>query len=272
MTSDPAEFQRRVAGFLGRDPLRHTVMSTVLVHEIAGPTIVREPSYFASVHTDDVVGVAMRSVGRGVWLGQLPIDAVPLLVTRFAELLPHIDDVHGTEPVAGPFAAAWSALRGRAYHADHGARLYRLGPLRPPLAPPGRARPATAADIEISGRWLAEMARELDDAHLAMSEKGIRARIEAGRLWLWEDDGQPVSLTAHQVPVGGWVRIGPVFTPRAARGHGYASALVAEVSRRLRETGAEVCLYADIDNPTSNKIYRAIGFEAVIDEAHYAFE
>ena len=62
-------------------------------------------------------------------------------------------------------------------------------------------------------------------------------------------------LTAHNPPSFGVARIGPVYTPSEHRGHGYASAAVAAVSRMLRERGAEVCLFTDQANPTSNKIY-----------------
>ena len=46
------------------------------------------------------------------------------------------------------------------------------------------------------------------------------------------------------------------------------SAAVAEVSRRLRADGARVCLFTDQANPTSNRIYQAIGFVPVVDMAN----
>ena len=51
------------------------------------------------------------------------------------------------------------------------------------------------------------------------------------------------------------------------RGHGYASAAVAEVSRRLLAAGHRVCLFTDQANPTSNRIYQALGYEPVVDMA-----
>ena len=76
-------------------------------------------------------------------------------------------------------------------------------------------------------------------------------------------------LTAHNPPSFGVARIGPVFTPRAHRGRGYASAGVAGVSKRLRDEGADVCLYTDQENPTSNKVYAAIGFEPLVDQGNW---
>ena len=70
-------------------------------------------------------------------------------------------------------------------------------------------------------------------------------------------------------PAGfGVARIGPVYTPREHRGRGYASAAVAEVSRRLLDEGVRVCLFTDQANPTSNRIYQALGYRPVVDMAN----
>jgi predicted GNAT family acetyltransferase len=60
-------------------------------------------------------------------------------------------------------------------------------------------------------------------------------------------------------------RIGPVFTPRERRGRGYASAAVAQVTRLVLDQGARACLFTDRANPTSNKIYAALGYRPVVD-------
>jgi len=59
-----------------------------------------------------------------------------------------------------------------------------------------------------------------------------------------------------------------VCTPPCQRGRGWASNTVAEVSRELQAQGARVCLFTDQANPTSNKIYTALGFRPVIDMAN----
>ena len=69
-------------------------------------------------------------------------------------------------------------------------------------------------------------------------------------------------------PSFGVARVGPVYTPGAHRGRGYASVLTAHVSRLLRDSGTRVCLFTDQANPTSNKIYAAIGYVPVVDMAN----
>jgi hypothetical protein len=63
-----------------------------------------------------------------------------------------------------------------------------------------------------------------------------------------------------------------VYTPPRFRRRGYASALVAELSRRLLDDGRDYCfLYTDLANPTSNRIYMDVGYELVCESADYAF-
>jgi predicted GNAT family acetyltransferase len=69
----------------------------------------------------------------------------------------------------------------------------------------------------------------------------------------------------------GSTRAGPVYTPPGERGHGYAGALTAWVTRQILDRGSAACLYTDLANPTSNKIYAAIGYEPVADFFRYAF-
>lgn len=71
---------------------------------------------------------------------------------------------------------------------------------------------------------------------------------------------------------GPMVRVGPVYTPPRWRGHGYASAVTAEVSRGALVAGAEeVLLYTDLANPVSNSVYKRIGYREVEDRIVLSF-
>jgi predicted GNAT family acetyltransferase len=101
----------------------------------------------------------------------------------------------------------------------------------------------------------------------------MRHRIEAGRVFVWEDpDGTPVHVTAATMPSYGVSRVGPVFTPKEHRGRGIASRAVYEVSRLLRDSGERACLFTDQANPTSNKIYEALGYQRLVDMANMRVE
>jgi predicted acetyltransferase len=84
--------------------------------------------------------------------------------------------------------------------------------------------------------------------------------IDERRGWLWINErGEPCAMGAH-------VRINFVFTPRDQRGRGYASNLVAALSREQLRAGATFCsLFTDLLNPTSNSIYQKIGYRPIAD-------
>lgn len=99
----------------------------------------------------------------------------------------------------------------------------------------------------------------------------IEARIDAGNHFIWED-GHPVSMATHTRSTQNGAGVNCVYTPPNYRGKGYASSLVAELSRTLLERGNKFCfLFADADNPISCGIYRKIGYYdlCVFDEVRF---
>ncbi|WP_024799902.1 GNAT family N-acetyltransferase [Nocardia sp. BMG51109] len=265
-TCDAAEFQRRTAAFVGREPLRNTVIATVVDSYATG--LSDGSAVFASVHAGgSVVGVAMCTAGHSVYLGDMPDPAVPDVVAALAKRIPDTPGVEGAPGTALVFAEQWSALCGGEFRFDFASRLYRLAELSVPRVL-GYARRAGESDVEMCALWSRQMGSEMG---ISMSAGAIRARVALGRWWLWEDDGRPVCMVGHQARAYGWTRIGPVYTPPESRRRGYAAALTAHVSKLLRDNGSEVCLFTDVGNPTSNKIYREIGFEPVRNFVHYEF-
>ena len=52
-----------------------------------------------------------------------------------------------------------------------------------------------------------------------------------------------------------------MYTPPDCRRRGYASSLVAAITQQQLDEGRRFCfLFTDFANPTSNKIYQAVGY------------
>jgi predicted GNAT family acetyltransferase len=99
----------------------------------------------------------------------------------------------------------------------------------------------------------------------------VAERIAQRRLFLWCDP-EPVSMAGWSGRTANGVRINFVYTPRGCRRRGYASACVAALSQHLLDSGRRFCtLFTDLANPTSNKIYRSIGYEHVGNFKHVEF-
>jgi predicted GNAT family acetyltransferase len=141
-----------------------------------------------------------------------------------------------------------------------------------PLAAPGELVPATQEHFDAVTEWHAAFGRAVgeptDDA-----AAGARRLIGGGTAYLWRDGGGVRSIAAVAGPTPNGIRVNHVYTPPEFRGRGYASNLVAAVTRRMLGSGRKFCtLFTDLANPTSNKIYRAIGYRPVCDCALWVWE
>lgn len=146
-------------------------------------------------------------------------------------------------------------------------RIYQLTQVRPPDGVPGRLRHGQAEERSILIRWASQFAI---DAGISMTEEEAEDRVNRllkdRAIYVWEDEGQMVSIAAATRPGKTNINIALVFTPTVYRKKGYASACVAALSARMLEDRFKtISLYTDLDNPTSNHIYQQIGFEQVLD-------
>jgi GNAT superfamily N-acetyltransferase len=174
---------------------------------------------------------------------------------------------------ASSFAAAWEQRTGQSARTGRRSRLYRLGQLlAPDPVPPGRARVATAADSGLLLDWLEAFRREADSDSGPASQRTVDDRLSYGGFTLWETGDGPVSLAGVTRAVAGQARIGPVYTPPEWRARGFGGAVTAAVSQAAKDGGvAEVVLYTDLANPTSNALYQRLGYLPVSDSVLLLF-
>jgi predicted GNAT family acetyltransferase len=149
--------------------------------------------------------------------------------------------------------------------------MYRLDSVTLLEAPPGRWRPAGSPDRDLLVEWSEAFEIEAETPMAETAARNVDRRLAEDRAFVWVDD-VPVSYAGTTMPLGGVVRIGPVYTPPRHRKRGYASALVAAASQHALNSGAVACsLYTDLANPTSNKIYQAVGYHPICDVTMYQF-
>ncbi|MFB7946353.1 GNAT family N-acetyltransferase [Kitasatospora phosalacinea] len=272
------EFRSAAGGFLAADPAANTVLLTVVdrVHR-DGPQVYGDapPRYGWWREPDGAVtGATLRTPPYGQRLGRMTTAAAEALARLLADGDRRPDDVGGGREAVFAFARELERLTGRGWSVATNERLYRLGELTPPPAPPaGGARLAAPAERELVARWFAAFAAEAGVNVPGDLQADADQRIAAGALLLWEaEDGRVTSLAGASPAVAGMSRIGPVYTPPELRGRGYASALTAAASAHARAGGAaEVLLCTDLANPVSNAIYQRIGYLPVGDAVHVVF-
>jgi predicted GNAT family acetyltransferase len=270
-TDDPHQALATCEPFLERDPVHHNVALTVLHDRVAAP---RPGRYWWATDHGAIVGYAWQSPAI-MPAGVVPTStaAAHALAERMLADAPDLPGVVGDAATAAALTGHWTELTGGGAHPHEGERIYCLEQVDPVPVPPGSSGLASAADLETIVPWLVDFHVETGDVLPPDLDVVVGRAVDARRMSLWIDAGEPVALARLTGPVGGVTRVGPVFTPPARRGHGYATALVAEVSQRALEDGADRCmLFTQLGNPTSNAIYRRIGYRAVGEVIAYRFD
>ncbi len=224
----------------------------------------------------EIALVALRTPPHNLVLagcGRRLEAAVQTAVEHLSESQVALPGVIGPRPTAETFARLWSDGTGDGVELQVELEIYRLDEVRQVSRSPGRLRRADAADSELAATWLEDFAREALLEKLRADDvwRRVERSIRQGRLFFWED-GEPVSMatTARRTQRG--MAISSVYTPPQFRRKGYATSCVAALSRLLLDEGLDFCcLYADLANPTSNRIYRRIGYRPVGESVVYKF-
>ena len=152
--------------------------------------------------------------------------------------------------------------------------LMRLDKLAHYKKAPGFCRMLTAEDMSFIPAW--EQAFCIDcnvpSLPLSVNEERIRTRIGKDTHFIWED-GLPVSQAVNGRDTHNGAVVNWVYTPPSYRGRGYATSVVAELSRSLLDKGKlYCCLFADADNPASRSVYHKLGYYDVCEFEQIEFD
>jgi hypothetical protein len=270
-----AALRERIEGFLVRDEARHNLALGILSTARAHPTVYPEIHGWVARDDGDVVAAGLRTPPHNLVLAApRRMEALDALADGIEDDLP---GVVGATPEVDHFARTWATRRGATITLAMEQRIYALRELIPPPPTEGAMRPADEADRELLVGWILAFARETRGGasadHESMTQAvATRLADPEGGFALWEVSGLPVALACSGGTTPKGIRVSAVYTPPEHRNRGYGTAVTAAISQLLLERGNRFCfLYTDLANPTSNSIYRRIGYEPVCDSRELAF-
>jgi len=259
------EFLAATEALRSADPLLTNIMGSVATGVVDGRRY--ESELWLTVHDETgLVGMAMRTAPWNLAVSAMPADAAEELGRFVAGIDPDVPGVNGPQQTVDAVVTGIAPTAGRRPRTDMTDVLRVLSSLRPPADVPGAARVAQPDDTALLIDWHRAFA---DDAGLPSHsiEESIRQQVRDGALWIWEDEGVPVSMAGHAplvtTPAGAVARIGPVYTPAHLRGHGYGSAVTAAVTASLVPRCQTIMLFADAAKPEINGLYERLGFAEV---------
>lgn len=201
-----------------------------------------------------------------------PEAFLPQLIVSLQRKKAIIPGVNAPSHIAKAFAEAWCNAHDCTFELKLHSKVYRLDHLSsvPPVS--GHLRKMHIGDLLTLQKWMHEFSLEamgIDEADQAMQH--TLKKFEREELYVWEDKSI-VCMAAASRPTNNGITINYVYTPPEHRQKGYASACVGALSQKMLDNGYQFCaLFADQQNPTSNKIYQRMGYKALEDFMNIIF-
>jgi uncharacterized protein len=130
-------------------------------------------------------------------------------------------------------------------------------------------------DIELLIKWTSNFFEEeelIPKKSKNEVEAIVKILLESRDFFCWKVDNKIVSIASILRKTKNIGIVGLVFTAKKFRGNGYASSCIKKLSDYILENGFQCCgLFTDKANPTSNKIYRLIGYETIAEFKNIEF-
>jgi len=270
-SEDPAFVLRRADPFLSSEPVLHNLILSILHARAAQGDPGR---YWIALQAEQAVGVVLQSpLEFPATLTPMPTQAVIAVVDAIAEAGVTLPGVNGDAATAASFAGQWSERTKSGATPFQGTRLYELLELGEVPRTEGHLRKAGLSDRSLMILWTRAFQIEIgESANDNDTELRVDRAMAAGQIWLWDQNGKTTSMAVGREAAQGVVRLSGVYTPPEQRNHGCAEACVHALSKHLRDRGNRCVLYTDLGNPTSNSIYRRIGYRAVGEALRYRFD
>ncbi|WP_116115922.1 GNAT family N-acetyltransferase [Austwickia chelonae] len=264
-TSNPAEFLSVLDDFLSKEGLLCSMLVTTAHRSLASDPPQPWHLWWWVCEDGVPVGAAILAHPGRPYLALRRADVAEAFARRLSDHCAEHDHplqgVHGLAIATQAFARVWIERHGGTASEGRQDFCYELaGPVAATDDVAGRARRATLEDLPWLNEWGQDFLRDIGDHGVPANTMG--GMVSTGRVLLWESGGVPVAMAFATPEFKGRSRIGWVYTPEVHRGHGYGRAVTAAVARMIHEEGGRAHLFADVTNPTPNRIYRELGFVA----------
>jgi RimJ/RimL family protein N-acetyltransferase len=271
--ADARAFLDAAGPWLALAEVENSVLLTIAAASAAGAQGPSKAPYFAAaIEGPGIECCSGRTPPHRVLVTAGTARAAAALAADAFDVFGRLPGVVGPREAARAFADAWVAVAGGRATVGMRQRIHRIDRVSDALpAVRGRLRPVDAGERALAVEWAVAFAREATPDAPSEAEEAVDRQLRAGNLHFWDDDG-PVAICASAGGTENVARINFVYTPPGLRRHGYATAAVSALTRQLLHDGRRYCcLYTDLANPTSNSVYRRIGYRPVCDVDLYTF-
>ncbi|MDT0159116.1 GNAT family N-acetyltransferase [Bacillus sp. AG4(2022)] len=266
---NPQEFLQRTERFLLKREAENN-LPLGLLYQAAEPDSPYKNPFLALAEREAeiIAALIMTPPHYLIWsAGDIPDEAAALVLRELFERNISFPGIVAPKETARKAEAEWKKLTGAGSETVMDQRIYILEKVNDLPYAGGTLSLASEKDEELAAGWISDFSRATPENTLSIEEGRKKARqfISERSLYLWLEDGRPVSMAKKARPTKHGVVVNLVYTPDEERKKGYASACVAALSRELLKSYKFCSLYTDLANPTSNHIYQEIGYKPAAD-------
>ncbi|RDW22332.1 GNAT family N-acetyltransferase [Oceanobacillus arenosus] len=186
----------------------------------------------------------------------------------------NVPGVIGPDSFVESFISKYESLSGKSASLEMNELIYQLDQVQVKLADNGRLVQASNEDYPLIKNWIVQFGIE---AKVPITDQKAsllaRSYLDNESIYLWKVEDQAVSMANKSRQTKHGATINAVFTPDEFKRNGYATNAVAALSQKILDDGLKFCsLYTDRGNPTSNSIYKKIGYKQVGTAIVYHFD
>jgi len=253
-STDVRAFLRAAGDFLSAAPVDNTVLLTEAAYLDARPSAATDQLYgWWRPRGGGVAGAFLRAPRHPPVLSTMPAEAVESLVDVLSDTKALGVDGRLVDAVVATWRRAGTDLAERLR-----ITLHRLGHLRAPAPPPGRARTAAHADRDVLVTWYDRLmaANPGDPSELAYV---VDDPLGYGGITLWEVDGRTEAMAGRSRVVAGMTRLGAVYAPHDER---YGDAAFVAACATAANVARDVLVFARASGAAT---YTRLGFTPVLD-------
>lgn len=222
--------------------------------------------FINAVEGNNVKAVSIKTAAKAIIAGETNNNIyIKELADYYLENNIDLKGVFGEDFYVNEF----SNFYGKQPHVDMTLIVHQLTTVNKLPAAAGKFEMADSNDVDLVAGWSLTFEDEKNPAVRNSKEqvlKTTQAKIALGNIFKWTDKGNTVCIAAINRKTKNAGIIGLVYTPDEYRGNGYATSHVQKLSEYILQNGFKYCgLFTDKANPTSNSIYKKIGYKPITE-------
>lgn len=236
------------------------------------------PLFLGVLENDKVVGAGVRTdQARPLSITKMEDHHISPLCSKIKELGYRLAGVVGEEKTSEKFSRVYSSMYSVESTLFMYQGVYELHNVIEPNSNGNELVLATNSEIETVQEFIEGFIRECFPNNINVKDEVevmAKRHINNKTLYLLRtSNGQFVSMAANNRATKNSACVSLVYTPNKCRGNGYGSLVTAMVSKKMLDNGKAFCtLFTDLTNPTSNSIYKKIGYEMIGKSKHFEFK